>query len=442
MKAGKIELEDVPFDLYEQIENVGSVMGYRVREKKLGLACRIAPEVYPFLVGDPAKLRQIFINLLGNAIKFTREGEIVLEVLPSHNLDDSETLQFCIKDTGIGIPLDKSEEIFNSFSKIDDSETHEYGGVGLGLTISKRLIELLGGQIWIESKEGHGTKVFFTARFRQSEEKPPSKLTLPRELQGIKVLVVDESLVNRCVFDEYLSQWGAKVNKAENGKQAIEQLTQAAQTKDPYRLVLLSEDLTDVSCYKVIELIKGLPTSIFTKVILLVSGLGLANKSQNQKRGVSQYVTKPVRRIDLLERIVNTFEKEGTREGILISGKKIKKTTLNPLQILTVDDIDMNLMVVQAFLKNTPVVVDSAENGKKKTKFRLPLLLLLRPILLKNSGTNALKRGAPIFFPNLLEKKLYWKNWDSLPHIRNWRNIRKKTLLPSMDKCKFKSASI
>jgi len=229
IESGNIELEEIDFDLREILDNVCELLAIRAHEKRLELACRIMPQVPTNLRGDPNRLRQILTNLLGNAIKFTESGEVVLRVEREAGNNGTVLLRFAISDTGIGIPEEKIARIFESFAQVDASTTRQYGGSGLGLTIAKYLVELMGGRIWVESKHGTGSTFYFTAHFRIGRELPSQPDLQPLGLKGLRTLVVDDNSTNRLILTETLAAWGALITTAENGAQALSELVRASQ---------------------------------------------------------------------------------------------------------------------------------------------------------------------------------------------------------------------
>ena len=208
IEAGKVDIEEVPFDLRHAIEDVANSFVYRAEQQGLDFISFLAPDVPSQLIGDPARLRQIVVNLMGNALKFTHKGEIYLKGELIEEIEDCAKIRFSVKDTGIGIPEDRQTTIFESFSQADGSTTRRYGGTGLGTTISKQLAEMMGGEIGVESKEGKGSTFWFTALFGKQEGKNQISATSEFDLKNLKVLVVDDNQTNRFILMEYLKSWG------------------------------------------------------------------------------------------------------------------------------------------------------------------------------------------------------------------------------------------
>ena len=243
IEAGKLQLDPVPFPLRDAVTDTLRALALRAHEKGLELACRIAPEVPYSVIGDPGRLRQVLVNLVGNAIKFTERGEVVISV----EAEGPDGLRFSVADTGIGIPIDKRAAIFNPFEQVDGSTTRKYGGTGLGLSISNRLVELMDGRIWVEENPGGGRIFRFTARLDRDLEAPGSRNdTSPVVLDGLRVLIVDDNRTNRTILEEVLSQWGCRPLGVASGPEAIEALARAADRGEPFSLVLLDRMMPEM----------------------------------------------------------------------------------------------------------------------------------------------------------------------------------------------------
>ncbi|MCP4688922.1 MAG: PAS domain S-box protein, partial [Desulfobacterales bacterium] len=252
IEAGQVEIEITSFDLRELVETIGRIMAIQAHEKELELSCRVSPDVDPRRLGDPTRLRQIFINLLGNAIKFTSEGEVMVDVQLDPGADDPDALSFYVRDTGIGIPADKLDRIFESFSQADASTTRKFGGTGLGLAITKSLVELMDGRIWIESEVGEGSAFIFALRLPR-QEKMREMEEAPADVKGKRILIVDDCPTNRLICSELLTDFGALGAEAENGTLALEKLTRADQRGEAYHVMLLDLQMPDMHGFQVVE---------------------------------------------------------------------------------------------------------------------------------------------------------------------------------------------
>jgi len=270
VEAGHLELEETGFDLLELVEDTTAILAGRAHGKGLELNCRVAPGVPTALVGDPIRLRQVLINLLGNALKFTHEGEVSLHV---EHCPEGPTgfLLFRVSDTGIGIPPDRLGLIFDSFAQVDSSITREYGGTGLGLTICQRLVDLMGGRIWVESTVGQGSAFSFTARFEPQREPNMVPKFTEGDLKGLKSLVVDDNANNRWILSEMLAGWGASVVEAEGGAQALAELDRANNEGAPYQLLLLDRRMPGMNGFQVVERIKQNPGITVITIMMLTS---------------------------------------------------------------------------------------------------------------------------------------------------------------------------
>ena len=271
VETGQIELEEIPFNLLKVVNTTCEVQSFHARRKNIELVKWIRPEVETHLVGDPVRLDQILTNLMGNAIKFTEEGEVFLEVGLQRNQrreivkdadagtqlekDGTVELLFSVTDTGVGIPEDKREIIFDRFSQADSSTTREFGGTGLGLAISRMLVELMGGRIWAESEVGEWSTFSFTAKFEIQSGKEPVQ-NPDMDITGAKTLIIDDNATNRMVLSEMISQWGAQVTEKEDGKRGLDEMRRAANEGKPYTLVLLDYSMPGLDGYQVAEIIK------------------------------------------------------------------------------------------------------------------------------------------------------------------------------------------
>ncbi|MCX7966042.1 MAG: ATP-binding protein, partial [Syntrophorhabdaceae bacterium] len=275
IEAGHIDIEETGFDLIETIEKTCEIMSLKAHEKSLELVCHIHNDIPQHLVGDPFRLRQILINLMGNAIKFTEKGEVILEVSLFGELKDKgpqlkeivkserrKTAQgyvdilFSVMDTGIGIPEDKLEGIFEKFTQVDASTTRKYGGTGLGLTITKRLVKLMGGNLWVESTVGKGSKFYFTLPFGIQKEYEEKTFEEKVDLKGKKILIIDDNATNRIILTDTLSSWGIDVKEAESGERGIFELKKAKESGLPFDLILLDYHMPVLDGFNVAEMIR------------------------------------------------------------------------------------------------------------------------------------------------------------------------------------------
>ena len=316
IEAGKIDLEAIDFNLRESLESTLKTLALRADEKGLELLCEVAPEVPETVRGDSSRLRQIVINLVGNAIKFTDSGEIAVKVQVQAREGLDWLCHFTVADTGIGIPEDKRELVFRPFSQADSCTTRKYGGTGLGLTISTRLVRMMGGRIWVESEVGRGSQFHFTARLgaANSKEIKVGTIAPPELLQGVKVLVVDDNRTNRRILEGMLLRWQMTPTSVEGGREALAQLSAAREAGEPYGLILTDMHMPDMDGFALIEQIRHRPGLSTATIMMLTSAGHRGDAARCQELGVSAYLLKPIRQSELREavaRVLGAREQEG-----------------------------------------------------------------------------------------------------------------------------------
>jgi two-component system, sensor histidine kinase and response regulator len=402
IEAGKLELEEITFPLRDRLGHTLDTLAIRAEQKGLELACRIDPDVPDRLVGDPGRVRQIIVNLVGNAIKFTDRGEVVVEVFrepptderpqltispqqgfsdgngqlllsteadePSHTnpATGSVLLHFAVCDTGIGIPREKQNLIFQAFAQADSSTTRRFGGTGLGLTISTQLVQLMGGRIWVESEPGHGSTFHFTARFGLPAEAPlePSPIELPK-LEDLKVLVVDDNSTNRRILGDLLRNWRMRPVEVENGPAALAALAAAQADRDPFQLALLDGMMPEMDGFQLAAAIREMP-GVCT--LLMLSSADQADGSARCKElGVSAYLTKPVKQSSLFDAIVDCLicaaPAAATEAAITADRTQSAAGSRRPLKILLAEDSVVNQKLAVGLLKRAGHEVAVASNG-------------------------------------------------------------------------------
>ncbi|MBV8452374.1 MAG: response regulator, partial [Deltaproteobacteria bacterium] len=365
IEAGRMWIEKTDFDLTDLIEKTISTFGIRAHGKGLELAARIEPGVPDHLTGDPLRLRQVLINLLGNPVKFTELGQIILEVAKAPGPDRPGALMFTVTDTGIGIPQDKLEQIFSSFAQADSSTTRKYGGSGLGLAIAKRLTELMGGQITVESELGKGSKFSFTAQFGLAPRilSPATQVVL--SLSGYRVLVIDDNQINRLIVRELMIGCGAEVDEAASGEQALEALVKAGQ--HPYQIILLDMRMPGLDGLEVARRIRAaqLPTE---PVILMLSSDDVKPQLTRLKElALDAYLVKPITRKELFEAIRRVLQDANRHSANLMPQRLLAEGVNNGaggMRILVAEDSPDNRLLIQAYLRRSPHQVDIAENGR------------------------------------------------------------------------------
>jgi signal transduction histidine kinase/DNA-binding NarL/FixJ family response regulator len=303
VEAGQIVLENIEFDLAEVLEEALEIAAVRARAKGLEVSSRIAPNVPTRLIGDPGRLRQVLLNLLGNATKFTERGELRVAI-EMDSESESGILHFAVSDTGIGIPADRLATIFDSFSQADASTTRKYGGTGLGLAISKRFVELMGGRIWAESTLGAGSTMHFNARFSVAREPAPRPIeNTPVELhaRALRVLLADDSEENRFLIRGYLKDSGCIIDEVENGAQAVEQFKQRA-----YDIVLMDAEMPVLDGYSATREIRALGA---TPIFLLTAHALREARARGFEAGCTEHLTKPIKKATLVRAINDAINK-------------------------------------------------------------------------------------------------------------------------------------
>ena len=369
IEAGKLEFEEIPFDLRYLIEEVAESLAYRAEEKGLEIASYIVPDFPSRLMGDPGRLRQVLVNLTGNALKFTKEGEIYIKVEMVEELENRVTVRFSVKDTGIGIPEDKQTTIFESFAQADGSTTREYGGTGLGTTISKQLAELMGGEIGVESEEGKGSTFWFTAVFGKETGREVVLSKEDVDLSNLKVLVVDDNETNRFILAEYLRFWGCMPVAAEDGFEALDMLREAVLSTASFDLILTDVQMPKMDGFELIPAVRKIETLDDVPIIVLTS-LGRRGDGKLCKDlGVAAYLAKPVRRDDLHQAILRVFggppDSATDTTRTLVTKHTLAESNRKHGKILLVEDYPTNQQVAMRHLRRAGYHVDLAENGKQ-----------------------------------------------------------------------------
>ena len=366
IEAGKLNFETIDFQLRDTLDSTIRALGLRVHEKKLELACRVFPDVPDALRGDPARLRQVLINLVSNAIKFTREGEVVVTVHMESETDDQAVIHFSVRDTGMGIPADKQAAIFEAFTQADATISREFGGTGLGLAITSRLVGLMNGRIWVESEVGKGSTFHFTARFplqQKSTAKPP----VPRvdELRDVRALVVDDNAVSRDVIYDLLTEWRMKPELADGGREGLARLAEANAANDPFRIVILDAHMPGVDGYDVAEKMRDDPKYAAGAVILLASAGWRGDAAFCRTLGIRGYLPKPVARLDLLQtiqRVLSPEMPEDTRSRLVT--QHTLRESRGRLNVLLAEDNRVNQVLAIRLLEKRGYNVFLAETGR------------------------------------------------------------------------------
>jgi two-component system, sensor histidine kinase and response regulator len=367
IEAGKLEIDAINFSLGDSLGDTMKTLSLRAHQKGLELAFEIEPSVPDALVGDPGRLRQIIINLVGNGIKFTEQGEVVVYVKTESRTHDRAELHFTVADTGIGVPAEKQISIFQAFNQADGSMTRKYGGTGLGLTISSRLVGLMGGRIWVESEPGKGSRFHFTVAF--ALQQASTRTVVPRNpesLRDMRVLVVDDNATNRHILSKMLQNWHMQPTAAESGAKAIVSLGEAKGLGRVFPLVLLDAQMPDMDGFALAECIKRNPDWRAATVMMLSSAGQRGDAMRCRELGVAAYLTKPIRQSELLDAILTAL---GTRArsdapGALITRHSLRENRSH-LRVLLAEDNAVNQLLALRLLEKHGHTVATAANGKK-----------------------------------------------------------------------------
>jgi len=368
IEAGKVEIDRIDFGLRYALDEAVRGLAPRAHEKGLELALRVSPGVPSTLHGDPVRLRQILVNLVANAVKFTEKGEVVLSVDCDEKTTEQVVLHFTVADTGIGIPLEKQASVFDAFTQADASTTRRFGGTGLGLSIASQLVALLGGRIWVESEPSAGTRFHFTLPFEIRPEPRRKSPSLEfRHLQGVRVLVVDDNATNRRIVEEIVAGWGMEPILVDGGKPALEALEKARESGKPFDLVLLDFQMPDMDGFEVAERIQKRPELGATTVMML-SSVGQRGDAQRcRDLGISAYLVKPLRQSVLLEAILAALGRPpaGAAETRPLVTRHSLGEGRGPLRILVADDNAVNQRLLARILEKQGHAVTLAGNGRE-----------------------------------------------------------------------------
>jgi len=366
VEAGKLELESIEFPLRDTLSDAMHTCGIKAAEKGVELTYLVPPDVPDTLVGDPGRLRQIIVNLVGNGLKFTDQGEVVVVVIVEQleELDDSQVvLHFVVSDTGIGIPVAKQQQIFEAFSQADTSTTRRYGGTGLGLAISVQLVKLMGGRLWVESEVGKGSAFHFTVRFGIAAGAPTHAWLKSEDLAGIPVLVVDDNNTNRRILADLLSSWGMHPTLASSGLDALSKLDDAIARDITFRLALLDVMMPEMDGFMLAERMRKNPYLNDCALIMLSSAGQDENANKFQELGIARYLIKPVKQSELRDSILRVLSThEGVQGSMRIRMDNVAASSRS-MRILLAEDGVTNQKVACGLLARLGHTVVVASNG-------------------------------------------------------------------------------
>ena len=370
IEAGKLELDSTDFDLHRSLEESVQSFALQAHEKGIELACDVRPEVPEMIHGDPTRLRQVVVNLIGNALKFTERGEVVVHLEAEERQEDRIRLHFVVADTGVGIPQEKQKVIFEAFSQADGSTTRRYGGTGLGLTISTRLVRMMGGRIWVESEMNRGSRFHFTAEVRVVERTPQPEPEGMVSLQNVRVLIVDDNATNLHILTEMLTRWGMETATAENGQSALRFLEHAEESGKASQLIITDAQMPEMDGFTLAEQIKLRPNLAASPIIMLTSSGQRGDAARCKRAGVAAYLTKPVRQTEVKEAILRVLgaasRPHASPSKTLITRHSLREAaTTPPLRVLLAEDNPVNQHLAQRLLEKRGHTVTVVQNGRE-----------------------------------------------------------------------------
>ncbi|MGZ6346428.1 MAG: response regulator, partial [Anaerolineales bacterium] len=367
IEAKRMELESISFNLRTTVEDAAASLAQRAQDKGLELACLISPDLTIDLKGDPGRIRQIIINLIGNAVKFTHQGEIVVRAEPVSETATHATIYFSVQDTGIGIPNDRQQSVFERFTQADGSTTRRYGGSGLGLTICKQLVEAMGGEIGVQSSPGMGSTFWFQVTF---EKQPPEKrgtaplILQPVNLSGMHILGVDDNATNRTILTKTLEGFGCRVDTVASGSKSIEVLRNALRIGDPYQVVLLDMQMPGMDGEQIVRALKADPALKDIRIIVMTSIGQRGDASHLEALGCSGYLLKPVRQHMLYQALEAVMGREEEKESAIITRHLLAEQKQHSNQrVLVAEDNPINQKLAAILLNKAGYSVDAVENG-------------------------------------------------------------------------------
>jgi len=400
VEAGHVQLETIDFDLTDIIENICDVMSVRAHEKGLELVYSAMPDVPTKLLGDPTRLRQILVNLIGNSIKFTEKGQVFIQIKTQEVKKENIELLFSITDTGIGIAPEQIDTIFDTFTQADSSTTRKYGGTGLGLAISKQLVELMGGHITVESKPDQGSTFSFTAQFGIQTEPKGHIEKIALDMRGVKVLVVDDNETNRMILRTTLSKLGATITESDNGAHGLAEFKRAMKTADPYQLALIDHRMPGMDGFELAKHIKETMGNIKnTTVMMLTSDDRSGDRALCKEFDITFYLVKPIKRAELLAAIATIMgRKIEPVVGKIPEARSADLTKIRSLNLLLVEDSADNRLIIQAYFKRASDHIDIAENGAiavekfKSGKYDLVFMDVQMPVMDGYTATREIRK--------------------------------------------------
>jgi len=377
IEAGRLELDPVRFNLRDVVEGTMKGLAPKAHEKGLELVAGVRPEVPEFVLGDVTRVRQVLVNLIGNAIKFTARGEVALEVAAAGRLGDLLTLEFVVRDTGIGIAAEKRALIFEAFAQADGSTARKFGGTGLGLAISERLVTAMGGRIWVESEPGKGSQFHFTVLVGCVGESVEPRGPDDGTLAAASALVVDDNAANRRVIEEQLRGWGMRPDGAESAAQALALIHARTESGDPFKLVLTDLHMPEMDGFGLARQIRKIPAAPQAVVVMVTSGEQASDLVRSREMGIAAYLTKPVRRSELRAAVAGALSNGQSPAGYGMGPQAASprprpdiRTAGRGLHILLAEDNAVNERVACAILQKCGHTVEVARDGRQAVRMQ------------------------------------------------------------------------
>ncbi|MGC1105310.1 MAG: response regulator [Candidatus Acidiferrales bacterium] len=362
IEAGKLDLESIPFDLRESFGETMKSLSVRAHQKGLELIYDVQPDVPEAMMGDPGRIRQVLINLVSNAIKFTEHGEIFANVEQSSHDGNVSWLHFMVKDTGIGIPADLQGKIFEAFSQADGSMARRFGGTGLGLTICAKLVAMMGGEVWVESQSGQGSTFHFTLRLTIQDAPSHSAALQPEQLLNLHALIVDDNFTNRRVLQGMLTRWGMQPTAVDGGRAALQTLEAAKSDGHPFPLILLDGQMPEMDGFALAERIQEDPELVGATIMMLTSAGQLGDAARCQALGISAYLVKPIRQGELLQAICSVLNLTTQKKAPLVTRHSLREDR-NRSRVLLAEDNAVNQTLAVRLLEKRGYVVSVARDG-------------------------------------------------------------------------------